>query len=321
MALRRPSGAERVADSQVVSDLDRPVAGRDVDRRLHAEVWAERDRSHRSATLAFSQAIVSAVALASFAIHRAGQTGGPDPDGADPDHEEGGRHEDADRRQPIATAEPTDGHSEDDRQDDDADDADDDHLRGEPLEARQRDDGHGKGGQRREQGDRHPVPLAQPEQTVVPADRPGQDDQGELRDVMARRLTHADHEEDEGDPADRGGQHVDAGLGHPAPVADELGDQDQRAEPVSERQADGAERVDDHVGDLVRVEQGGAEQLGRPAEEDRQEDEPDQGGAPAERPSGSASRAGIRRTATRRSSRVASDPPRRSARRPARPRS
>ena len=62
----------------------------------------------------------------------------------------------------------------------------------------------------------------------------------------------------------------------------ELRDEQERTEAVGEREAYRAERVDHHVVELTRIEQRRAEQLRRPTEEDRQEDEPDQDRQPAE---------------------------------------
>ena len=110
-----------------------------------------------------------------------------------------------------------------------ADDARDDDLRGDPLERRQGEDDDGQDDQPREQHGREPVALPEPEQPVIPADRAGQDDQRELGDVVPRRLADPDHEQDERDPAEHRHERVDAGLGDPPAVADELGHEQERA--------------------------------------------------------------------------------------------
>ena len=127
--------------------------------------------------------------------------------------------------------------------------------------------------------------VAPPDQRVEPghpADRPQGEQQDQLGQVVARRLAHADDEQDERDPAGDREEQVDTGLRDRRSATDERNRQDTGPEPVGEGQPDRQDRVIEVVGDLVRVDDRRAEELRRAREEDGQDDDPDRGHEPGE---------------------------------------
>ena len=89
-------------------------------------------------TLAVSQAIVSAVAFVSLALETPVIRTGPHPDCTHGQDEDGTEQHDAGRRQASAPAEQAHGHRRRDDEHDQARDAGEDDLRGDPLQGRQR---------------------------------------------------------------------------------------------------------------------------------------------------------------------------------------